>query len=146
MVRISKVSIFVREHVTRKYKKAKPKFGADSKVGYGFPPGTIFVLRYERSGKRVWETLDTDDYAQAKIEAKRRELELMTGEKPAAQKKAEATPNGNRLVDVIAAYLKELRDNRRPERSVKSKQTELEEFSNFCSKPVEEIKRSDLIA
>ena len=56
MVKEFKVSLYVRHHTTLKYKKAKPKFGHDSTVGYGFPPGTIFVLRYEQDGKRhgIW--------------------------------------------------------------------------------------------
>ena len=60
MSKFLRVSIYVRRPVTRKYEKAKPKFGADSKVGYGFAPGTVFVLRYEREGKRVFETLRTN--------------------------------------------------------------------------------------
>src|ERR1700693_411903 len=57
------------------------------------------------------------------------------------------TKKSHRISDVIAAYLADLRLNRRPEKSIKSKKFELEEFAKFCGKTyVEEIRRADLIA
>src|ERR1700675_4219878 len=38
----------------------------------------------------------------------------------------------HRSPDVLTAYLADLRENRRPEKSVKSKRFELEEFAKFC--------------
>jgi len=40
---------------------------------------TIFVLRYERDGKRVWETIDAKSYQEAKLAAMRKEIDLFTG-------------------------------------------------------------------
>src|SRR5690349_19605419 len=131
MPRVSKVSVYVREHITRKHKKAKPKFGHDAKVGFGFPLDTIFVLRYVREGKRVFETLTTNNYDQAKIEAKRRELELMTGEKPAPK---EAVPTGHRISGVIDAFIAHIskpdkNGDTRPSKSIKSTRRELMQFA-----------------
>ena len=56
-------------------------------------------------------------------------------------------PKAHRIADVIAAYLLDLSDSRRPAGSIKSKKTELQAFAKFCGKVyVEEIKRTDLIA
>lgn len=51
---MQKVSLYIRHNNSRKYEKvsAKASFGKGA-----FPPGTIFVLRYVRDGKRVFETL-----------------------------------------------------------------------------------------
>jgi len=47
----------------------------------------------------------------------------------------------------ITAYLEQLRENRRPARSIKAKETELRDFARRCRKQyVEEITRKDLIA
>lgn len=52
----------------------------------------------------------------------------------------------HRIPVIIAAYLADLRLNRRPEKSIRSRKTELEEFAKFCGKVyVEEITRTDLI-
>jgi hypothetical protein len=53
----------------------------------------------------------------------------------------------HRMPAVIVAYLANLRLNRRPEKSIKSKKFELEEFAKLCGKTyVEEIGRADLTA
>ena len=47
----------------------------------------------------------------------------------------------------IDAYLQELTEKRRPEKSVKSKRTELYYFARFVKdKPLEQIKGADLIS
>jgi len=106
---------------------------------------TIFVLRYERDGKRVWETIDAKSYQEAKLAAMRKEIDLFTGEQTPVEKRSPA--NQTVSLDIaVEQYLKELRDNRRPEKSVKSKQTELTEFLSFTkARTLQELKRADLI-
>src|SRR5437870_1449204 len=62
------VSVYIRESRTRSYIKANPK--------ELYPPGTVFVLRYEepKTGKRKWETLDgLMDIRLATVKAKLKE-------------------------------------------------------------------------
>jgi hypothetical protein len=55
------------------------------------------------------------------------------------------TKKFHRISDVIAAYLSDLRLNRRPEKTVKGRKTELEVFAKFSGKVyLEEITRADL--
>lgn len=56
------------------------------------------------------------------------------------------TKKSHRIPDVIAAYLADLRLNRRPERSINSKKTDLNEFAQFCGKTyIEQINRTDIL-
>lgn len=150
-----KVAVYVREHGSRKYCKAKPKYPNGSQLlGYGFPANTIFCLRYQLDGQRIFETVpEGTRYDEALIAAKRKELQLLTGEAEeiVAQKRETAAKakeaKTHLLSDAIDAYIKELRENRRPEKSVKAKRTELNEFCDYVKdKPLEGIKRADLIA
>lgn len=70
---MSQVSLFVREHRTRKYAKANPKTI--------YPLGTIFVLRYrESNGKRVWKTLPPSlSYKEALVKAHLLQIALIAG-------------------------------------------------------------------
>ncbi len=68
---MAKVSIYTRQN--RAFVLAHPK--------EIYKPGTIFILRYTRGGKRVWETLDVPGYGQAFTAARMREVELFK-EKP----------------------------------------------------------------
>jgi hypothetical protein len=74
---MQKVSLYVRHNCSRKYEKvsAKASFGKGS-----FPPGTIFVLRYVREGKRCFETLkDCTDLKTAHERWLTREIDLLRG-------------------------------------------------------------------
>ena len=73
-MRISKVSLYVREHSSRKYIKVKNTRSND----YVYPAGTIYVLRYGST----WETLDSTSLADARIQVLRRQLELQQGWTP----------------------------------------------------------------
>jgi hypothetical protein len=65
--RIQKVSLYVRNHQTRKYELAKPKT---------YPMDTIFVLRYGTK----WETLKgTLTYFEAAAKAAAKKMEILTG-------------------------------------------------------------------
>jgi hypothetical protein len=70
---MSQVSLFVREHRTRKYAKANPKIL--------YPLGTIFVLRYrESNGKRVWKTLPPSlSYKEALVKAHLLQIAVIAG-------------------------------------------------------------------
>jgi hypothetical protein len=67
-----KVSLYVREHGTRRYKPAKrnKSYSAD----------TTYVLRYGST----WETLTVDNLSDATAKRIERELELLRGWRPAA--------------------------------------------------------------
>jgi site-specific recombinase XerD len=52
----------------------------------------------------------------------------------------------HRISEVITTYLNDLRLSRRPERSINSKKTDLDEFARLCGRLyVEQITRADLI-
>ena len=73
-----KVSLYIHNYSTRKYERAEPKTI--------YPLGTIFVLRFGST----WETLkDCTNYAEAKVAALRKEIDLITGavDKPAPRPK-----------------------------------------------------------
>src|SRR5216684_543984 len=99
-----KVSLYIRKNGTRKYELADPK------TIYSL--GTIFVLRYKRDGKRVWETLiGFQNYQTAKAHAMRKEIDRFTGENPAPPKPAPipklvSTPDGQLMLDAaVDRYL-----------------------------------------
>lgn len=108
-------------------------------------PGSFYLSYYQGSTPRYIKAGDTYDEAElAQIRLERKLLAASQGftvpDETTAQK-------SHRIAEVIAAYLADLRLSRRPERSVKSKKSELEEFARFAKKLyVEEIKRADLIA
>jgi integrase len=110
------------------------------------PPG-VYYLRYcQGSTPRYLKA--GDSYYEAEIAQVRLERKLK------AQSQGFIVPEeivgagkAHRISDVITAYLADLRLNRRAERSIKSKKSELEEFAKFCGKIyVEQITRTDLIA
>jgi integrase len=110
------------------------------------PPGPLY-LRYCQGSKPRYEkagaTFDEAEMAQMRLERKLKAHSqgFVVPEETADAKKS------HRISDVITAYLADLRLNRRPEKSIKSKKSELEEFAKFCGKVyVEQITRTDLIA
>jgi hypothetical protein len=134
-----KVIIFVRTT------SPEGKRGWVPATGKNDPAGPLYLRWYEGSAARhVKAGTDYRDAESAKLRLER---------KLRAQSQGFVVPGDadtrkfHRVVDVIAAYLTDLRENRRPERSIKSKRSELNEFAQFCGKLyVEEIKRSDLIS
>jgi hypothetical protein len=64
-----KVSLYVREHGTRAYKKVPDR----NKPVY--PPNTTYVLRYGST----WETLTLNNLSDAMAKRIERELELLRG-------------------------------------------------------------------
>ena len=110
------------------------------------PLGPLYLRWYVGSAAR-YEKVDGDTYHDAEL------AKIRLGRKLRATSQGFIVPEENdnkkyhRIPDVIAAYLADLRMNRRPEKSVKSKKSELEEFAKFCRKAyVEQITRTDLIA
>jgi hypothetical protein len=68
-----RVSLFIRERGTRRYRSANTKTL--------YPAGTIYVLRYTLKGKRIWETLPTGTtYHSAKVLAMEKECAFLKGE------------------------------------------------------------------
>jgi len=72
-----KVSLYVREHSTRKYRKAKSTE----------PAGTVYVLRYGGT----WETLDAENWNDARVAQLRKEASLLEGWRPKVEKKKPAS-------------------------------------------------------
>jgi hypothetical protein len=94
-----RVSLFIRERGTRRYRSANPKTL--------YPAGTIYVLRYTLNGKRIWETLPTGTtHHTAKVSAMEKECAFLKGEaitpllkpKPARVVKPEV-PAGTLMLD-----------------------------------------------
>src|ERR1019366_4337576 len=70
---MAKITVYLRKQGTREYELADPRFPR---------PGS-YVLRYQRNGKRVWETLpDGTTSAQARHTAVERECCLLNGAAP----------------------------------------------------------------
>jgi hypothetical protein len=93
---MQKVTLYVRERVTRRYKRAKSKF---------YQPGTTFVLRY--GGE--WETLpEGTTLSQADVAALGKSIEIRTGkvEKPRPKPKPQHAPQA---LDVLVDKYLEVR-------------------------------------
>jgi hypothetical protein len=70
-----KVTLYIREHGTRRCRKAKP--------GRNYPMGTIYVLRYGST----WETLPPNlDSTEATVARLNKEIVLFTGKEAAKPK------------------------------------------------------------
>jgi hypothetical protein len=135
-------------HVTIVVRTTSPegKRGWTKANGKTDPAGPLYLRycqgrkpRYEKAGAN----LDEAEAAKIRLERKlkARSQGFVLPEETVDAKKS------HRISDVIAAYLADLRLNRRPAKSVKSKKFELEEFARFCGKAyVEEIRRADLVA
>jgi len=82
-----KVSLYVREHSSRKYRKATAKE----------PMGTTYVLRYGST----WETTDATNWTEATVARLRRETELVQGWKPAPKIKTQIA------TDLSGGYVEE---------------------------------------
>ena len=110
------------------------------------PPGPLY-LRYCQGSKPRYEKAGTT-FDEAEASRFRLERKLKAQSQGFVVPEETVDPKkSHRIPDVITAYLADLRLNRRPEKSIKSKKFELEQFAQFCGKVyVEEIRRADLIA
>ena len=130
------VSVYIRESRTRSYIKANPK--------ELYPPGTVFVLRYEepKTGKRKWETLDgLMDIRLATVKAKLKEVELLTVKSKSA---AQSEPSRYAIDEEIAAYLPHFIDKPKTHQAYSFALTQ---FRQSCRKTyVDEITVQDLRA
>jgi integrase/recombinase XerD len=115
---MQKVSLYIRHNGSRKFEKltSKQTFG-----GGNFPPGTIFVLRYVREGKRVFETLKDCPNLKAAFDHKLTpEIQLLRGtvDVPAprpvsvTQPVAPPPPSGLMLDEAIDKYLAHVKEHR----------------------------------
>jgi integrase/recombinase XerD len=93
-MRISKVSLYVREHDSRKYTKANKRF---------YEPGTIFVLRY--AGR--WETVGEVSLADAQRARLKRECSLLEGWTPEPAPKAGRKKKTHQAYSVALRYFYE---------------------------------------
>ena len=112
------------------------------------PAGTYYIRYY--LGSKMKQDRVEGDYHEAELALIRTERKLKAhsqGFVVPEESKPENAEKSHRIPDVITAYLTDLRENRRPEKSIKSKKSELELFAKFCDKTtVEQITRKDLIA
>jgi hypothetical protein len=123
-----KVSLYVREHSTRKYRKAKSTE----------PAGTVYVLRYGGT----WETLDAENWNDARVAQLRKEASLLEGWRPKVEKKK---PVGLMLDAAIDGYLSEVKAGRK-KKTHQAYDTALRYFYECIgNKPIKEITRGDLI-
>ena|ERR1700688_3993388 len=110
------------------------------------PLGPLYLRWYVGSAARH-EKVEGAAYHDAELAKLRVERKLREASQGFVVPEETDTKKYHRIPDVIAAYIADLRLNHRPEKSVKSKKSELEEFGNFCGKVyVKQITRTDLIA
>ena len=126
-----KVSLYVRDHSTRKYRK--PRITE--------PMGTTYVLRYGAT----WETIEAKSLLEADVARRRKEIDLLQGWKPKSKKPAQGKPEVPMLDQAIDVYLDEIRQQRKPKTHA-AYHTALKYFYECVgNKPVAEISRADLL-
>ncbi len=109
-------------------------------------PGPLY-LRYSVGASpryvKAGDTFEEAELAQLKLSRK-----LKAAAIGAVIPEDETASKSHRITDVIAAYIAGLRENRRPEKSIKAKQAELERFAAWARNIlfIEEINRGTLIA
>jgi hypothetical protein len=132
-MKISKVSLYVREHSSRKYRKAKKRF---------YEPGTVFVLRYGST----WETVGEVSLADAERARLHRSVELLGGWRPQAKVKVAKPQPPQLLLDAaMDAYLSEIKGSRK-KKTHQAYSVALKYFyESTGNKPIEEITRTDLV-
>ena len=127
-----KVSLYVREHGTRRYKPVKRNTS--------YPADTIYVLRYGST----WETLTVDNLSDATAKRIERELELLRGWRPNAKPKAETITV--KVLDVaIDAYLHEVEATRKPKTHSAYKTSLGYFFESTGNKLLNQIGRPELL-
>lgn len=128
-----KVSLYVREHATRKYTKAKP-----NKI---FPMGTIYVLRHGST----WETIDAKNWQEANVARLRKDIDLMQGWRPTPKARPEKPVKVLLLDAAIDSYLAEIKSGRK-KKTHQAYAVALRYFFDCCgNKPMKDISRGDLI-
>lgn len=150
---MQKVSLYIRHNGSRKYEKLT---GKSMFAGGNFPAGTIFVLRYVRDGKRIFETLkDCPNLKTAHEQRLTREIDLLRGTsaapaprpaptpKPVPQASAPASPGTLMLDAAIDRYQENV--------ALKSSKTSngygytLQQFYKSAqNKPLTEVSKQDL--
>jgi integrase/recombinase XerD len=130
-----KVSLYVRQHGTRRYTKV-PKRNVPI-----YPPNTTFVLRY----RSTWETHTVDNYAYATSKRIERELELLRGWRPTAKPTPEAAISVKMLDEAIDDYLEEIEAGRKPKTHSAYKTSLGYFFESTGNKPLNRITRTDLL-
>jgi integrase len=133
-MKISKVSLYVREHSSRKYRKANKRF---------YEPGTVFVLRYGST----WETVGEVSLVEAERARLHKSVELLGGWRPQTKVKvAKPQPPQLLLLDAaMDAYLSEIKGSRK-KKTHQAYSVALRYFYESTeNKPVKEINRGDLV-
>lgn len=109
------------------------------------PPGPLYLRWYERSMHR--HTKAGNSFDEAELAQMRLERKLKAQSQGFVLRDETPGQKFHSIPEVMMAYLADLRLNRRPERSIRSKKSELEEFAKFCGKVcVEQISRADLVS
>lgn len=128
-----KVSLYVREHSTRKYIKVKRHTI--------YPAGTTFVLRYGHT----WETTDATNLSDATAKRIEKELDLLRGTVPAKPAKPRPEPDVLMLDAAMDEYLAEIKDGRK-KKTHQAYSVALRYF-HACvgNKPVKDINRADML-
>ena len=125
-----KVSLYVREHSSRKYRKATAKE----------PMGTTYVLRYGST----WETTDAKNWTEANVAKLRRQTEFFQGWQPKPKVKTQGTTD-LMLDAAIDAYLSEIKSGRK-KKTHQAYRVALKYFyESTGNKPMKDIARGDLI-
>lgn len=124
-----KVSLYIRESGTRKYRKASKKF---------YEPGTIFVLRYGST----WETVGEVTLKDAERARLNRSVQLLGGWTP---KPAKKQPKALMLDAAIDQYLAEIKDGRK-KKTYQAYDIALRYFFECIgNKPIKETSRTDML-
>jgi integrase len=125
-----KVSLYVRQHSSRKYRKATPKE----------PMGTTYVLRYGST----WETTDAKNWTEANATVLRRKIELLQGWQP--KPKVGAQVSTDLMLDAaIDDYLSEIKSGRK-KKTHQAYRVALKYFyESTGNKSMKHIARGDLI-
>jgi Phage integrase, N-terminal SAM-like domain len=145
-----KVSVYVRENGTRKYRPASHRTI--------YPMGTIFCLRYKRAdGRRCFETTTATNYGAALGEANMRQTQIFNATQngipmpepvrpaPAPKPVARVIPKGCVPLDVaIDEYLKNAKT--KSGHTAVAYNYNLSQFFKHCKKAtVQEVNQQDLI-
>jgi hypothetical protein len=88
-----RVTLYVREHATRKYRKANHRTI--------YPMGTIFVLRY--AGR--WETLKVANFTEATVATHTKEIDLLHHPEPKTSNRPLLQRNGLTVDEEVNTYL-----------------------------------------
>jgi len=150
---MQRVSLYTRQSSSRKFKRVNDK---QTFAGGNFPANTVFVLRYLRGGKRIFETLkDCPDLRAAQERQLERRLDLMRGTVPAPAPKpqpavakavaaAQSQPGTLMLDGAIDKYLENARH--KSPKTVQGYTHTMGQFFKSCgNKPVASITKQELI-